>query len=65
MITLHIKVLSGENTHHTLEALFKAAGRAVSTAVELDSRRISEIHLTKGLFEPKTQARHTVLFKVA
>jgi len=49
MITLHIKVLSGENTHHILEAIFKAAGRAVSTAVELDSRRISEIHSTKGV----------------
>ncbi|NLM57161.1 MAG: imidazoleglycerol-phosphate dehydratase HisB [Clostridiales bacterium] len=49
MMTLHIKVLSGENTHHILEAIFKAAGRAVSAATELDNRRTGEIQSTKGI----------------
>lgn len=49
MMTLHIRVLSGENTHHILEAIFKAAGRAISAAVELDDRRAGEIQSTKGI----------------
>ncbi len=32
-LTLHVDLLHGENTHHILEAVFKAMGRAVSQAV--------------------------------
>ncbi len=34
-ITTHIRVLAGENTHHVVEAMFKAAGRALRQAVEV------------------------------
>lgn len=37
-ITLHIKVPYGRNTHHILEAIFKAFGRALREAVSIDSR---------------------------
>lgn len=36
--TLHVDLLHGENTHHIIEAVFKALGRAVSSAVMPDSR---------------------------
>lgn len=36
--TLHVDLLHGENTHHSIEAVFKALGRAVSSAVMPDSR---------------------------
>ncbi len=38
-ITLHLKILSGENTHHKIEALFKAAARAMRQAVQIDPKR--------------------------
>ena len=34
--SLHFRELSGENTHHILEAVFKGAGRALKQAVGLD-----------------------------
>jgi imidazoleglycerol-phosphate dehydratase len=46
-MNLHINVWSGENQHHILESIFKAAGRALDAAVSLD-RRITNIHSTKG-----------------
>ena len=46
-ITLHAKVLYGKNTHHMIEALFKAFGRALSEAVQIDSR-IKGVMSTKG-----------------
>ncbi len=38
-LTLHIDVPCGNNTHHILEAVFKALGRALAEAVALDPRR--------------------------
>ena len=38
-ITLHIQVPYGDNTHHILEAIFKAMGRALDEATSLDERR--------------------------
>ena len=35
-ITLHIKLFYGENTHHKIEAAFKAAARAIARAVKKD-----------------------------
>lgn len=37
-LTLHVDLLHGENTHHIIEAVFKALGKALSTAVTVDSR---------------------------
>lgn len=46
--TLHILVPHGENTHHILEAIFKAAGRALAEAATLEPRR-QGVPSTKGL----------------
>ena len=48
-VTLHIKELSGENPHHIIEASFKAVGKAMRTALEIDSRSAQELPSTKGL----------------
>ncbi len=37
-LTLHIRVLYGKNTHHIIEAIFKAFARALAEAVSLDGR---------------------------
>ena len=37
-VTLHIRVLYGENLHHIVEAIFKAFGRALDEATSLDPR---------------------------
>ena len=37
-ITIHIVVPYGENTHHIMEAIFKAMGRALDRATQLESR---------------------------
>lgn len=48
-ITLHFKEFSGENTHHIIEAMFKAFGRVMAQAVSIDEERAGEIPSTKGL----------------
>lgn len=48
-ITLHIKQLDGENSHHIVEAMFKAFGRALKTAVSVDPAYADEIPSTKGV----------------
>ena len=48
-VTLHIKQLDGENSHHIAEAMFKAFGRALSQAVRIDERYPDEIPSTKGV----------------
>ncbi|GAB6157976.1 imidazoleglycerol-phosphate dehydratase HisB [Desulfotomaculum varum] len=47
-ITLHIKLLSGRNTHHIIEAAFKALGRALRQAAARDER-LTDIPSTKGV----------------
>ena len=37
-LTLHVKVIHGDNTHHIIEAVFKALGRALGQAVSLEPR---------------------------
>lgn len=49
-ITLHARILYGENTHHKIEALFKALGRALREAVNIDPS-IKGVLSTKGLLE--------------
>ncbi|AEE15630.1 imidazoleglycerol-phosphate dehydratase [Treponema brennaborense] len=46
---LHLDVLRGRSDHHKMEALFKAAARAVRDAVSADSRRTGAIPSTKGV----------------
>ena len=48
-ITLHIKQLDGENSHHIAEAMFKGLGRAMRQAVALDAAFSDEIPSTKGV----------------
>jgi len=48
LVTLHIDNLRGKNAHHQIESIFKAFGRAVRMAVELDPRPVGVIPSTKG-----------------
>lgn len=48
-VTLHLKQLDGENSHHIAEGAFKAFGRALRQAVELDGRFADAIPSTKGV----------------
>ena len=47
-VTLHIDNLRGENAHHQAETIFKAFGRALRMATELDSRIAGITPSTKG-----------------
>lgn len=47
-ITLHIDNLKGLNAHHQAETIFKAFGRALRVAVELDPRMMGIMPSTKG-----------------
>ena len=47
-ITLHAKILYGKNSHHKVEAIFKALGHALRIAVEHDEK-IHVINLKRGL----------------
>jgi imidazoleglycerol-phosphate dehydratase len=53
-ITLHIDVLRGRSDHHKIEAVFKAAGRALRDAVEIDPRSQNALPSTKGLLDRPT-----------
>lgn len=48
-ITLHIKKLDGENSHHIAEGIFKALARVLKKAAEIDHRYKDEIPSTKGV----------------
>lgn len=50
-VTLHLRQLDGENSHHIAEAMFKAFGRALSQAVKIDPIYADEIPSTKGVLE--------------
>ena len=47
-VTLHIDNLRGENAHHQAETVFKAFGRALRAALEIDPRAPVAIPSTKG-----------------
>ena len=47
--TLHIRLLTGTNSHHIAEGAFKAAGRALRAAVAIDPDFSDEIPSTKGV----------------
>lgn len=48
-MTLHMRMLDGTNSHHIVEAMFKAFGRALGEAVSIDERLGDEIPSTKGV----------------
>lgn len=48
MVTLHIDNIRGKNSHHIAETIFKAFGRALRAAVELDPRMTGALPSTKG-----------------
>ena len=47
-IALHVRVLSGRNAHHIVEAQFKSVARALRVACEIDSR-VTGVPSTKGV----------------
>jgi imidazoleglycerol-phosphate dehydratase len=48
-IALHVRVLSGRNAHHVVEAQFKAVARALRAACEIDPRAGGAVPSTKGV----------------
>jgi imidazoleglycerol-phosphate dehydratase len=48
LVTLHIDNLRGHNTHHQIETVFKAFGRALRMAISLDERMAGQMPSTKG-----------------
>lgn len=47
-LTLHVKILHGKNSHHKVEAIFKALGHALKAAVTIDEK-IHGVPSTKGV----------------
>jgi imidazoleglycerol-phosphate dehydratase len=48
LVTLHVDCLRGKNAHHNAETIFKAFGRALRMAVEVDTRASDSVPSTKG-----------------
>lgn len=48
-LTLHIKQLDGENSHHIIEGAFKSVARSIRSAVKIDSDFADEIPSSKGV----------------
>ncbi|ONI26260.1 hypothetical protein PRUPE_1G013300 [Prunus persica] len=48
-MTLHIRQLAGRNSHHIIEATFKAFARALRQATEHDRRRLGTVPSSKGV----------------
>lgn len=48
-MSLHIKQLDGENSHHIIEGMFKAFGRVMRSAVSIDPEFADEVPSTKGV----------------
>lgn len=48
---LHLEIIRGRSAHHKLEALFKASGRAIREACEIDNRAQDIIPSTKGVLD--------------
>lgn len=47
--SLHIRQLSGRNSHHIIEGMFKSVARTLREAVAIDARAAGEIPSTKGV----------------
>ncbi len=48
-MNLHVYQLAGENDHHIAEAVFKALGFSLRTAIKVDERRKGDVTSTKGV----------------
>lgn len=48
-LTLHVKLLEGEDTHHKIEAVFKSFARALNTACSINKEHSETIPSTKGV----------------
>ena len=48
-LTLHIRELAGENSHHIIEGAFKSVARSLAAACSLDEKYADEIPSTKGV----------------
>lgn len=48
-ITLHVRLITGRNTHHIIEAVFKALGRVMAEGCSIDEKYKDEIPSTKGV----------------
>ena len=48
LVTLHVDCLRGKNAHHNVETIFKAFGRALRMALEVDPRAPDSVPSTKG-----------------
>lgn len=48
-VTLHIKLLNGENTHHIIEGIFKSFARTLKAAASIDPALDGEIPSSKGV----------------
>ena len=48
-ITLHVDLFDGEDPHHAAEAIFKAFGRALDEAVQVEARSKGSVPSTKGV----------------
>ncbi|MDR3011779.1 MAG: imidazoleglycerol-phosphate dehydratase HisB [Chitinispirillales bacterium] len=47
--TMHVDLIRGRNSHHSLEAIFKAFARALSKACEINSKAKDQLPSTKGV----------------
>lgn len=47
-INMHLKIMAGKNNHHMIEALYKAFGRALDAATQID-QRVKGVPSTKGM----------------
>ena len=48
-LTLHIRQLSGTNSHHIIEGVFKSVARALSAATAEDAKNVGKIPSSKGV----------------
>ena len=48
-MTVHLRQLAGENSHHIIEGAFKSLARSLAAAVAIDPRFSQEIPSTKGV----------------
>ena len=46
---MHVRLLSGRNSHHIIEGVFKSVARSLRAAVAVDERFAKEIPSTKGV----------------
>ncbi|MDO4393413.1 MAG: imidazoleglycerol-phosphate dehydratase HisB [Bacillota bacterium] len=48
-LTVHVKMLAGENSHHIIEGVFKSLGRAMRQGCAIENEYADEIPSTKGV----------------